>query len=113
MSFCRAGRLLAISRSSHNVQWIDMAKIQEIATLAPSDPELIDSLTFSPDGSRLAVGTDNHVIQLWDLRAIRKSLAALGLDWDLPPYPPERSDRASVPVGVTVVPAQQVAESAE
>jgi tetratricopeptide (TPR) repeat protein len=28
------------------------------------------------------------VIQLWDLRAIRRRLAGLGLDWDRPPDPP-------------------------
>jgi hypothetical protein len=25
---------------------------------------------------------------VWDLRLIRRELAARGLDWELPPYPP-------------------------
>src|SRR5207302_9595369 len=48
----------------------------------------IVAMRFSPDGSQLAVTTMGHVIQLWDLRDIRRKLQALSLDWDAPPYPP-------------------------
>jgi hypothetical protein len=34
------------------------------------------------------VSTDDHVVRLWDLRAIRARFAGMGLDWDLPSYPP-------------------------
>ena len=43
---------------------------------------------FSPDGSWLAVPTGNHTTHLWDLRAIRRGLAELDLDWDAPAYGP-------------------------
>ena len=44
--------------------------------------------TFSPDGSQLVVVTnDGPAVHVWDLRAIRKHLARMGLDWDAPPYP--------------------------
>jgi hypothetical protein len=33
------------------------------------------------------------LLGLWDLRRLRERLAALGLDWDLPAYPP--SEHAS------------------
>ena len=47
-----------------------------------------DWATFSPDGSRLVVTTnDGPAVHVWDLRAIRKHLAGMGLDWDAPPYP--------------------------
>ena len=43
--------------------------------------------TFSPDGSRLVVTTnDGPAVHVWDLRAIRKHLAGMGLDWDAPAY---------------------------
>ena len=44
-------------------------------------------MTFSPDGSRLVVTTDDGpAVHVWDLRAIRKRLAPMGLDWDAPAY---------------------------
>ena len=42
---------------------------------------------FSPDGSLLASRGANNTIDVWDLRRIREQLAAMHLDWDLPPYP--------------------------
>ena len=42
---------------------------------------------FSPDGSRLVVSTnDGPAVHVWDLRAIRRNLAEMGLDWDAPAY---------------------------
>jgi WD40 repeat protein/Flp pilus assembly protein TadD len=103
MSFSPDGRLLAIARSLQMVQLIDMATIREIGTLTAPDPEPISWLRFSPDGSQLAVATDNNEIRLWNLRSIRFQLAALSLDWDLPPYPPESAgDHTAAPVQVTV-----------
>ena len=53
--------------------------------------------TFSPDGSRLVVvPVQNSAIYVWDLRAIRKRLAAMGLDWDAPAYSEE--DPAATPL---------------
>src|SRR5262249_13997918 len=48
----------------------------------------VDGAAFSPDGSRLVVTTnDGPAVHVWDLRAIRRRLAPMGLDWDAPPYP--------------------------
>ena len=52
-----------------------------------ADPQNIVAMRFSPDGSQLAVATMGHVIQLWDLRDIRRQLQALSLDWDAYPMP--------------------------
>src|SRR5262249_39543826 len=43
--------------------------------------------------------------QVWDLRLIRRHLADMGLDWELPPYPPLSSDLAN-PLRVQVLPAK-------
>ena len=42
---------------------------------------------LSPDGTRLAATTDQGVLALWDLRHLRRHLAALDLDWPMPPDP--------------------------
>jgi tetratricopeptide (TPR) repeat protein len=48
---------------------------------------------FTPDGTRLiAVGVDTLALHVWDLRAIRRGLVPLGLDWDALPYPPANDD---------------------
>ena len=44
-------------------------------------------LNFSPDGTKLVVGTDRNTVLVWDLRRIRDQLTPIGLDWDAPPYP--------------------------
>ena len=41
-------------------------------------------------------------MQLWDLRLIRQELKSMGLDWDLPPYPPVEKGMASGPVTLEV-----------
>jgi eukaryotic-like serine/threonine-protein kinase len=44
--------------------------------------------TFSPDGSRLVVVTnDGPAVHVWDLRAIRRHLSSMTLDWHAPAYP--------------------------
>jgi hypothetical protein len=44
---------------------------------------------FTPDGTQL-VTTGQHArgIHIWDLRAIRRQLKAIGLDWDWPEFAP-------------------------
>jgi eukaryotic-like serine/threonine-protein kinase len=83
--FSRDGRMLAISRSTQQVQLIDLANHCEVATLSAPDARTISRLCFNPDGTKLAASTDNHVVQLWDLRAIRRQLQTMNLDWDSPP----------------------------
>jgi hypothetical protein len=44
---------------------------------------------FSTDGGQLILNNPaNRGLHVWDLRALRHQLAELGLDWDLPPFPP-------------------------
>jgi tetratricopeptide (TPR) repeat protein len=46
-----------------------------------------EGVAFSPDGSRLVVTTnDGPAAHVWDLRAIRRHLVRMGLDWDAPAY---------------------------
>jgi serine/threonine protein kinase/WD40 repeat protein len=72
-----------------------------LATLEPpSDVE--GAFCFSPDGTWFVSATANHTIHVWDLRAIRRGLSRIGLDWDRPPYPPVEGDHDLKPIRVEV-----------
>jgi serine/threonine protein kinase/WD40 repeat protein len=96
LAFSRDSRVLAMALSEDRIQLVDLARIQEIASLSAPSPQAITSLCFSPDGSLLAAATLTQEIQLWDLRSIRHHLAQVGQDWDLPSYP----ERTEPPVPV-------------
>jgi WD40 repeat protein/tetratricopeptide (TPR) repeat protein len=101
--FTHDGRLMAVNYGEgRHVGLLAPGTGQEIAALTVVDPQLISASVFSPDGGELAVGTEKGVIQLWDLRAIRRKLGEMGLDWDLPPYEPVKDGKAAPPVQVKV-----------
>jgi len=92
LAFSPDGTVLAVARSSSEVELVDATKgWEEIVTLNSPDPEIPNWLEFSADGSQLAVVTQGHLIYIWDLRAIRDQLAGMDLDWELPPYPSSRA----------------------
>jgi serine/threonine protein kinase/WD40 repeat protein len=86
--FAPDGIMLAIAYEARVVRLVNVQTGQELGTLPAPDFFAVDHLCFSPDGSRLACKMEQGV-QLWDLRHIRAQLADMGLDWDMPPYPPE------------------------
>jgi hypothetical protein len=45
----------------------------------------IQWIAFDDTGTQLAAVIASGALQLWDLRLIRQLLAAMKLDWDLPP----------------------------
>jgi WD40 repeat protein len=106
MAFTADGRLLVITRSAQRVELVDTQTARELATLEAPSPQMVSWLGFSPDGSQLAAATENHVIQLWDLRLIRKQLAAMGLDWNTPPYPPAGKSHARKLLRARVLPGE-------
>ncbi len=69
---------------------IKLVEIETGRTLARLEsPDQHDAwAVFSPDGSRLVVTTNEPpCAHVWDLRAIRRQLAEMGLDWDAPAFP--------------------------
>ena len=77
-AFTRDGKMLAIVHSRTLVKLIESATGQELAALEAGHQE---PLCFSPDGSQLVVSREDGTLQVWDLRSVRRQLAAIGLDW--------------------------------
>jgi WD40 repeat protein len=103
MAFSPDGRMVAIARSQWIVSILDSADGRELARLEHPNQQLISALAFSPSGAQLAVATEAHLIQLWNLRKMREELAALKLDWDQPPFPPPPASSTNEPLRVVVL----------
>ncbi len=97
VAFTPDGQKVAVAHAVGSVKLARPETGEEIATLMVAEPQIIESLCFSPDGSVLAAATSNQVIQLWDLRRIRQQLAVLNLDWDQRPYPPAQGPGPDAP----------------
>ena len=86
--FSPDGRLVVVQDASKVLRLVETETGRTLARLESPDLCAVQSATFSPDGSRLVVTTnDGPAVHVWDLRAIRRNLAEMGLDWDAPAYP--------------------------
>jgi WD40 repeat protein len=88
--FSPDGRITAIAEPTRIIRLVEFATGRTLARLESPDLGGTELLAFSPDGSRLVLGTNDRPapsVRVWDLRAIRKDLAGLGLDWEAPAYP--------------------------
>jgi hypothetical protein len=73
--------------------------------LTGPDPIRLNPACFTPDGAQLIThGSETRAIHIFDLRAIRRQLAEMGLDWNLPPYPLAKEAEAPKPLQVQVIP---------
>jgi WD40 repeat protein/Flp pilus assembly protein TadD len=99
-AFAGDGKLLALTPGPSVVQLIDPATGRPVARLEASDSDPVWCVAFSPEGSRLAVGTTAGNVRVWDLRWVRQRLKELGLDWDPPAYRHQQHDIAERPVRV-------------
>ena len=97
LCFSRDDRLLAVQDASKVIRLVDTETGRTIVRLEDPGLYAVYGATFSPDGSRLVVTTNegSAAVHVWDLRAIRHSLAGIGLDWDAPAYPQVDAGRAT------------------
>ena len=100
IAFSSDGSLLAFADSGPPLKLtlVDPNTLKRIAILeCPGDMIVPRSLSFTPDGTRLLFPHpgQGNVLCIWNLRAVREQLAAMDLDWDLPPYPPAELDLKS------------------
>jgi WD40 repeat protein len=110
--FSPDGRQLVVQDASKVIRLVETATGRTLARLESPDRCAVNGATFSLDGSRLVVTTpDGPAVHVWDLRAIRRELAKIGLDWDsaaysdddpasptLPPLPPFQVDLGPSPL---------------
>jgi serine/threonine protein kinase/WD40 repeat protein len=96
--FAPNGRLAIFEDMDNIVSLVEVATGRTLARLERPDHEMPGSFTFSPDASRLVLATrDPPVTRIIDLRAIRRGLAKLGLDWNAPAFVAEDSAHADLP----------------
>jgi hypothetical protein len=88
----------------------DAATWRTVARLEDPFGDRSTSIYFTPAGTELvAVARYSKAIHVWNLRAIRARLKAMGLDWDWPEYRPTitygegRSPRAASSLKIQVI----------
>ena len=88
LCFSADSRMVAVQDPSRIIRLVETTTGRTLARL--ESPDLCGAVhgNFSPDGSRLVVTTNEPrgAVHVWDLRAIRKHLTEMGLDWDAPAY---------------------------
>jgi WD40 repeat protein len=85
--FSPDGRLVVVQDANKVIRLVETETGRTVARLESPDLCAVRGAAFSPDGSRLVITTnDGPAVHVWDLRAIRRQLAGIGLDWDAPAY---------------------------
>jgi WD40 repeat protein len=88
--FSPDARLVVVMDPNKVLELVEAETGRILARLTSPDLGEAWAVTFSPDGSKLVVSTrDGPAVHVWDLRAIRRRLVVLGLDWDAPAYSEE------------------------
>jgi serine/threonine protein kinase/WD40 repeat protein len=89
LCFSPDSRLVVVQDANKLLRLVGTESGRTFARLESPDlcPVGQENAAFSPDGSRLVINTpDGPAVHVWDLRAIRRHLARMGLDWDAPAY---------------------------
>jgi serine/threonine protein kinase/WD40 repeat protein len=96
--FSPDGRLLVVQDSTRIIRLVEIETGLDLARLESPDLCEVYAATFSHDGSQLVLTTgDGPALHVWDLRAVRRGLAKMGLDWHAPAYPDVDPAAQSVP----------------
>jgi WD40 repeat protein len=91
-------RLAVLGTPGGSFRLVEIDTGRELARF--DDPDhYADRATLTPDGTRL-VALARDGLRVWDLRAIRRELGGMGLDWDAPPFPPVST---ALPVDIQVI----------
>jgi eukaryotic-like serine/threonine-protein kinase len=79
------GKLLVVETSAGVAGLLDPSTGRELGRLEDPNQDRANHFAFSPDSTKLVSATsDGHCLHVWDLRAMRRQLAELGLDWHSP-----------------------------
>ena len=87
---------------------VDATTGRELARLDDPHQDVVFSLVFSGDGTKLVgVSSESYCVRVWDLRLIREGLRQLELDWEAPSFPPlNAAEPRGLPLQVALVGAQ-------
>jgi tetratricopeptide (TPR) repeat protein/sugar lactone lactonase YvrE len=97
-----SGNWLAVDFAPYSIGVWDTRSSRRLFVL-PDERATINSMAFSPDDRRLAVGTKDGGLAIWDIVSLRRQLGELGLDWhdaELPAEPSEPPQRIPTPLEV-------------
>ena len=75
------GKLLALEGPGRSILLLDAASRTELAAFASPDQQVPAYLCFSRDSKLLIEGGYGPCLRIWDLPKIRRTLAAMNLDW--------------------------------
>jgi WD40 repeat protein len=98
--FSPDGNLLVVETGKGALRVVHVGSGRDLAVLEDPQQYCHGNFTFTPDGSRLLANGSGSSLHVWDLRTIRAGLAELGLEGDLPRYPPATSVTSSLTVTV-------------
>jgi WD40 repeat protein len=88
IAFTSDSRFAAVGLWGTGIRLIEVETGETVALLeAAREPPVHLDLNFSSDDTLLTAAVDHAGFCVWDMRVIRRRLAALGLDWDQPPLP--------------------------
>ncbi len=83
-AFSPDGNQLAYAASSRGARLVETATGRTLAVLEAPAGSPLNGLRWTADGRRLVGATRENTIDVWEPAALRRELAGLGLDWDLP-----------------------------
>jgi WD40 repeat protein len=81
------GMMALAAQGGRECRLLDPGTGRVWATLPALQGQVLSAFSFSRDGGQLAVA-EGRSLQVWDLRALRRHLGAIGLDWETDAYPP-------------------------
>jgi WD40 repeat protein len=102
-AFSPDSKVLAVETNKGVIRLVDPETTREYARLEDPHQDRAFCLGFSPDGTQLVTtNRESQSIHVWDLRAMRRQLAEIDLDWEQLPYPPPTGSTPAIPLKVIV-----------
>jgi WD40 repeat protein/serine/threonine protein kinase len=111
IAFSPDSKLLAVEPGEGAIRLIDLDTGREFTRLEDPDQDRMGGLCLTPDGTQLIGCTnDSQSIHIWDLRAIRRRLAEIDLDWDPPTKWEDNNPDRAAPLQVEVIQPEPAAD---
>ncbi|MEQ1829036.1 MAG: WD40 repeat domain-containing protein, partial [Pirellula sp.] len=101
VAFTPDNQMAAVSIWGVGITLIDVQAGRRVGMLdMPERPPVHVDLKFTQDGSQLVAAADHSGCCVWDIRAMREQLAAMGLDWNQTPLSERNTVKAKTSMRV-------------